>query len=182
VDLGKAVQRAIRIVQLDRAAISEVAGDEAATIEGVIIVAIAGLAAGIGGARQHVAGIVAVPIAAIIGSFIGAGVLYLVGLLVRPPNWDFMQLYRALAHASIVSWVDFVRIVPVVGGLVAMLAAIYHIVVTVVCVQTVGRCDLGKAIIIVVIPVVVCCGLAAVAFFTVGAAIMGMIGLASHGS
>jgi hypothetical protein len=175
-DLKAGIDRAIRIVKLDRATMAQVALDEKALVVGVVIAAIAGLASGIGSITQGVTYLFLMPPAFVIGSFIGVGLIYLAGLLFKPPRWDYMQLYRTLSHSYILSWVGVLSIIPFLGALIAFAAAVYQLVVSVVTVETLGKVDRGKAILIVLIPLVVCCGVIGIGMLLFGAAIMAALG------
>jgi hypothetical protein len=168
-DFKLGIDRAVRIIQMDRAAINEVAADANALPVGVAIVALAGVAGGIGGLLKSgpiggIVGLIAMPMAAVVFSFIWTGILYLVGMLFKPPSWDFQQLYRGLSHVQILGVAQAANIVPILGLLIVLAATIYQVVLTVITVQEVGKVDLVKAILIVLIPGAVCCGLAAAAF------------------
>lgn len=99
-------------------------------------------------------GFILYPIFAVIGLFIGAGILHLCTMLVgalSDSDSGFEGTFRAVAFAAVA---NLAYVVPVVGGLIA---AIWTIVLLVIGISTLHKTTQGKALIAVLIPVAVCC-------------------------
>jgi hypothetical protein len=106
---------------------------------------------GIGGA---VAVLVLGPILFLVGLFIGAGILHLclmmVGALDKTPT-GFEGTLKVLAYAQVTG---LAAVVPLLGGLVAM---VWSLVLQVLGFATVHRTTQGRALVAVLIPLFVCC-------------------------
>jgi hypothetical protein len=130
---------------------------------------------GISGLASHggIGGLITGPIAAIIGYFIGVGVLHLVATLVFGGKGDYMSLFRAESHASIIGWVG---IIPFVGAIVGL----WHLPVSVVILQNAYGMPRDKAIatVAVIVGFFLLLGLLSVMLFgaLLGGFLMGMRG------
>src|SRR5829696_4828746 len=112
-----------------------------------------GFGAALGGL---IATIVFVPIATAIGLFIGAGIYHLLVLLiVRPSHAGYEATFRAVAYASAVQAVAWLAYIPILGILVAIVIGIYNVVLTVIGIREVHATTTGRAVAVVVIPVVI---------------------------
>jgi hypothetical protein len=140
-DLAGSLRKAIEIVKLNGPASAEVARDEQSMQPGLVFVAVSGLAAGIAGLASHggISGLISGPISAIVGYFIGVGILHLVATLLFGGKGDYLSLFRAESHASIIGWVG---VVPFVGWI----AGFWHLPVTVVILENVYAMPRQKAI------------------------------------
>lgn len=117
------------------------------------------------------------PIIAVIGLFIGAGILHLCSMLVgvlSSSESGFEGTFRAVAFSSIA---NLAFVIPVLGGIVY---AIWFIFLATVGLSTMHRSTQGKALIAVLIPVAVCCVCAIIAMLGAGAMIAGM--MSGHGN
>ncbi|MBP7148329.1 MAG: YIP1 family protein [Acidobacteria bacterium] len=143
-------------------ALREVAADANALIPALVILAIAGVAAGIGSLNplMVVVFIVLVPL----WSFVWVGILHLLSMLFGGKG-GYMPFFQAYGHG--VGLVNWVGVVPFVGGLVAM---VWGIIVSVVIVEEVHALPRGKAIAVVLIPLAVLLLCCVVVALTVGAA------------
>lgn len=99
-------------------------------------------------------GFIIYPIFAVIGLFIGAGILHLCAMLVGALSGSdsgFEGTFRAVAFASVA---NLAYVVPLVGGLIAL---VWTIILLVIGISTLHRTTQGKALITVLIPIGVCC-------------------------
>jgi len=177
-DFKVGIERSVRILKMDRAAITEVAGDAKALPVGVAIATVAGLSAML---PAFPVGLVLGPVLLIVMSFVLAGLWYVVGTLFKPQRWDFQELYRATSHTLLAEWIGVLYYIPVLGQLLALAVGIYRAVLAVVIVETISGLDRTKSILIVVIPLAICCGLAVAAFFMGAAALVtGAMGAAAQ--
>ncbi len=172
-DLAGSLNKAIEIVKLNGSVAAEVGRDERSLQPGLVFIAGSGLAAGIARILQHggISGLIALPIAAIIGYFVGVGILHLVATIAFGGKGDFMSLLRAESHAAIIGWAG---IVPFIGALLGL----WHIPVTVVILENVYGMPRNKAIatVAVIAGFFLLLGLVMVMFFGVllGGMFMGM--------
>ena len=176
-DLAGSLNKAIEIVKLNGSVASEVGRDELSLNPGLIFIAGSGLAAGVGAIFQHggIGGLIAQPIMAIIGYFVGVGILHLVATIAFGAKGDFMSLLRAESHASIIGWAG---VIPFVGALLGL----WHIPVTIVILQSVYGMPRERAIatVAVIAGFFLLLGLVMVLFF--GALLGGLfLGMGAHG-
>jgi hypothetical protein len=161
-DLAGSLKKAIEIVKLNGAVAAEVGNDEQALQPGLIFVAVGGLAAGIGGLAMHggIGGLITAPIGALVGYAIGVGILHLVATIFFGGKGDYLSLFRAESHASILGWAG---IIPFIGWLIGL----WHLPVTVVILENVYGMTRQKAIatVAVIVGFFLLLGLAAVVFF-----------------
>ncbi len=120
---------------------------------------------GIGATNQgfggFLAGIILAPIVAVIGLFIGAGILHLlVMLIVGSRNSGFEATLRVVAYSAVTSLVSWI---PIIGGLLSL----YGIYLGIVGVREIHNTTTGKAALVVLIPAAV---VLLLVFFVVGAA------------
>ena len=99
---------------------------------------------------SFIVSLILTPIFAVIGLFIGAGILHLLVLLfVRPSNAGFEATFRVVSYASVVQLISWV---PILGQIVA---AVYGIVLSIFGIREVHATTTGRAALVVLIPVVV---------------------------
>ncbi|MBI4149943.1 YIP1 family protein [Candidatus Woesearchaeota archaeon] len=146
---GVYVKKAWQVVQLDSSAMKSLAKDQKAFLMGVAIVALAGVAAAIGSFNPF--GILIMPIIMVLLSFVAVGILHLLALLFGGKA-TYGELYNIMAHSAILNWV---LVVPFLGMPLALLAGLWRMVVAVVALETVHQLSRGKAIAVVLIPVLV---------------------------
>jgi len=171
-DLALSLNKAIEIVKLNGSVAGEVGRDEQSLQPGLVFVAISGLAAGVSALFQHggVGGLIAAPIAAIVGTFVGVGILHLVATVAFGGKGDFMSLLRAESHAAIIGWA---ALIPFIGSILGL----WHIPVTVVILENVYGMTRQKAIatVAVIAGFFLLFGLVLVLFF--GALLGGLLGM-----
>ena len=173
-DIKDSVMQAIDIVKLDENTIDKVSKDKEALKIGIIIIAIGSfltalanyigtkttestinlLGIEIAAAERSISSLIAAPIGSIIGIFIGVGVLFIIAKLFRGKA-TFMELFTPIAFASIISWLGILNIIPFVGGIINFIAGIWSIVVTIIIVRKIYSFGTGKAVIVVLIPLVI---------------------------
>lgn len=115
-----------------------------------------------------------VPLVALIASFIGAAIFHLALMVAggsRDSDSGFEGTFRAYGYSSVA---QLAVIVPFLGGLIAL---VWSIVLLVVGMSSMHRISTGKAVVVVLIPLFVCCACISIAL-ALGAA--SMFGLARH--
>ena len=99
-------------------------------------------------------GIVLLPILAAIGLFVGAGIYHLlVLLLVQPNNAGFEATYRVVAYSFVIQLASWLSAVPFLGILVALVVGVYGIILGVLGIREMHATTMGKAALVVLIPV-----------------------------
>ena len=144
------IERAIGAAKLDPATYEEVEHDPDAIGQAVAIVVVASIAAGIGNAGHGQSGILAGAAASLIGWVVWAAVTWLVGTRLLPgpaTEADFGQLLRTIGFSATPGALAVLGFLPVVGGLVALAAAIWQLAAMVVAVrQALDYESTGRAI------------------------------------
>ena len=163
------IKKGIEIIKLNKEVSKEVAKDENATMMGILIVALAGVAAAVGGLNPLII-LFAVP-AVLFGSFIGVGIYHILAKLFGGTA-DFMEFYRATSHTYVAQWISAI---PMLGFFLSPLIMLWMIVVNVVILESVHELSRGKAIMVVLIPIIILVILAAILAVTMGAMIMAII-------
>ncbi len=120
-----------------------------------------------------VAQIVLAPIFVVCGLFIAAAIMHFCIMIVgglSNSNAGFEGTVRVVGY----SWVaQLAQIVPLVGGLIAM---VWAFVLYVIGIERIHRTTQGKAIFALLIPIVLCCGCVLIAVVLGGAALMNAFG------
>ncbi len=173
-NFGASIRRAWKIVTLDAAAVQEVAADPNATLPALIILAIGGALGGVGALN---------PIAIVVGAvlvpliyFVWVGILFLLAKLFGGAG-SYMPYYNSMGHGcGLVSWIG---IIPILGALISL---VWGVVVGVVVTREVHRFSTGKAVAVVLIPVLLLLTCVVILAVLVGAAIFAAISKGMHAS
>ena len=175
-NFGYYVRKALDVVKLDTSAMKSLAKDQKAFGIGTGILALAGVAAGIGSLNPFA--VILAPIAIIIMSLIGIGVVHLIALLFGGKG-TYTELYNVVSHSAILNWT---MIIPIIGVFLGFLANLWRLVVLVFALQSVHHLSQGKAIVVVLIPVLIGFLLMFVLFSIAAAMFGGFLGGAFIGS
>lgn len=149
------LKQGFEILKLDRKAISSAANDEEATKWSILTVVLtqvvvallvtfvfAAATLGLGLVAGPVL-IITMPIMALVGLFVGIGIVYLVAKLFGGQG-TYMGLLRPTGLAS---YVTVISAIPIIG----MLASIWAVVVSVVTISETQKLSIGKSIGVVVV-------------------------------
>jgi hypothetical protein len=165
-DFKLALARAWAIVTLNKEAAREVAADENALVPALVITAIGGFLGSL--ITMNPAAWIATLVLALVGLAVGTAILHLLALLFGGQG-SWTGLFKALGHGSgLVSWAG---IVPIIGGLIGL----WSIPVAVISVEELYGLGRGKAIAVVLIPVVFLMTLACVGVAVLGGSIVAML-------
>ncbi|CAN5730677.1 hypothetical protein BH18ACT11_BH18ACT11_14530 [soil metagenome] len=112
---------------------------------------------GIGGSLAGlISTIIFTPIGTAIGLFIGAAIYHLLVLLiVRPSHQGFEATFRVVAYASVLQLFSWLAVIPILGILIVIAVAIYNVVLSVLGIREMHATTTGRAVAVVLIPVVV---------------------------
>ena len=115
------------------------------------------------GLGEFIGSVVFAPVGSAIGVFVVAGIAHLlVRLVVGATNAGFGATFRVAAYTSVTSLVSWI---PFVGGLLAL----YGIYISVVGIREMHSTTMGKALVVVVLPVIVIVVLALLGLLVAGA-------------
>jgi hypothetical protein len=146
--------RVLGAALLNTSVYGDVAQDRAAAGQALLIVAVATIAAGIGGLHAGVTGLIVGLVASLIGWVVYAVLVYWIGTSVygarRTPG-SLAGVVRALGFASSPRVLLFLGFIPVLGIIVGVVVLIWTLVTTVVAVQETLRLDTGSAVVTAVL-------------------------------
>jgi hypothetical protein len=109
-----------------------------------------------GGAVGFIVGLIFGPIVTAIVLLIFAGIFHLlVMLLVKPTNAGFEATFRVVCYSYTPSIVTFLSPIPILGQLIAAVAGIYTIILSILGIREVHSTTTGRAALVVLIPVAV---------------------------
>ena len=140
-----------RAAMLDASVYESVEADQSATGQAAAVVAIVAVAQAIGSAGEGAPGIIGGLVAALLGWFLWSGVTYLIGdkLLGGTATWG--ELLRTIGFAQSPGVFGILAIVPVVGGLVRLVVAIWILIAGIIAIRQALDFSTGKAVLTAVI-------------------------------
>ena len=149
--MASLTQRMIRAAKLDVSLYEEVEADPKAMGQAMTVVALASVAAGLGTISQTgLIGLIWGTIGAFAGWYIWAFITYIIGTKLLPEpqtHADHGQLLRTLGFAAAPGVIRIGGIVPLLGGLVQLTAAIWMLITMVVAVrQALDYTGTGRAL------------------------------------
>jgi len=112
------------------------------------------------------------PIIAVCGAFIWAAILHLCFMLAGGGRSDsgFEGSFRVVGYAQVT---QLAQIVPIVGGLIAL---VWGVILYVVGISSMHRITTGKAVVVVLIPLFLCCACISIAIALGAASLIGLAG------
>jgi hypothetical protein len=131
---------------LDVSVYEEVEADVTATAQAAIVVGIVALCAAIGDARQGAQGLIAGPISAYLGWLAWSGITYLIGTKVFKGTATWGELLRTIGFAQTPGLLYIFGFIPLLGGLVKLVVAIWLLIATVIAIRQALDFDTGKAV------------------------------------
>lgn len=170
------VERIVGAAKLDVNTYEEVEADAGAMGQASTVVVLSSLAAGIGALRDAgLVGLVIASVGALIGWVLWALVAYVVGTKILPgprTQADLGQVLRTTGFSSAPGLIRVLGVIPVVGGVVSFVAALWMLVAMVVAVrQALDYDGTGRAIAVCVIGFLVYIAAFVVVGILVGAAV-----------
>ena len=161
--------RLLRVLKLEPGTFEEIASDERATLQAVLVIALASAVSTL--LLLGPAILVVVPFVLIVAA-INAGIVFLVMLLFAAKSPGYLPVFRALGFAFAPAALGIVPFLGTFAGFV------YSAVLGVVAIRELGRISTGEAVIVYVLSVVV--PMFVFAFLVValvGASLLGLLGL-----
>ena len=148
-------ERAVGAAQLNTAIYEEVENDRGATGQAAGVVVLASVAAAIGAIHGGVGGVVANILGGLVGWVVWSYLTWWIGTKWLPEpqtNADPGQLLRTLGFAAAPGVLNVLGIVPILGGLVRLVVAIWMLVAGVIAVrQALDYRSTGRAVGVVVV-------------------------------
>ena len=146
------VDRVVGAARLDARTYEEVEADPTAMGQAMAVVAAAALAAGVGSISSGATGAVAAVVGGIVGWFLWAVVTWLVGTKLLPEpgtTADLGQMLRTIGFSAAPGLLNVLGIIPLVGLVVWLLAAVWQLVAMVVAVrQALDYTSTGRAVLV----------------------------------
>jgi hypothetical protein len=146
------VERVVGAARLDARTYEEVEADTTAMGQAMAVVAAAALAAGVGSISSGATGAVAAVVGGIVGWFLWAVVTWLVGTKLLPEpgtSADLGQMLRTIGFSAAPGLLNVLGIIPLVGLVVWLLAAVWQLVAMVVAVrQALDYTSTGRAVLV----------------------------------
>jgi hypothetical protein len=149
------VGRVVGAARLDSRIYEEVEADPTAIGQAMAVVGAAALASGVGSLESGATTAVAAVVGGFVGWFVWALLTWLIGTRLLPEpgtSADLGQLLRTIGFSAAPGLLNVLGLVPVVGLLVALVAAIWQLVAMVVAVrQALDYRSTGRAVLVCVI-------------------------------
>ena len=137
--MASLTERMVGAAKLDVATYEEVEADTTATPQAMLVVVLANLAAGVGAMRElGIGGLLVTTLVSLIGWYAWAFVTYFVGTRFLPgprTQADIGQLLRPIGFSASPGLIRVLGIVPWLGGVVALVAAVWMLVAMVIAVR-----------------------------------------------
>lgn len=171
------LERIIGVLKLDVNTYEEIEADQTATTQAAIVVVAVAILSGIGNGfagNSFIGGFISTAVWALIGWVIWSAVTYFVGTSFFGGKADLGQMLRVIGYAQAPQALNFLGFIPVLGGIISFVAAIWSLVTAFIAVRQGLDLDNTKAAITVVIGwIIVFVGGLIIGSLFAGAAIMG---------
>ncbi|MBI4773514.1 MAG: YIP1 family protein [Deltaproteobacteria bacterium] len=143
------LMQGIEVAKLNRAVMRDLAGDRDALKPAILVVAIGGLLSALGPIDP--VGIFLYPILTLVMFFLNVVLLHAMASFMFKGYGRFNQLVQVLGAAYVLTWV---AVLPFLGGILALIASLWLLVIDVITVEEVYGLDRRKALMSVVIPII----------------------------
>jgi hypothetical protein len=157
------VERMLGAAKLDVQTFEEVEADRTATPQAMAVVLISSIAAGIGGIRMGITGLIGMLLASLISWMLWAALVWLIGTKLLPEpetRSDVGELLRTTGFSSSPGVFRILGVLPVIGGVLQFLIGIWMLAAMVIAVRqaldykstarAIGVCLIGWVIAMVV--------------------------------
>ena len=174
--MASLTERMIGAAKLDAATYEEVENDPTAMGQAMTVVVLAAVSAGIGTIRYAgMTGLVSGTLGALVGWFLWAGVVFLVGTKLLPEpqtKADFGELLRTIGFSASPGVLSIMGVIPIFGGLVRILLMFWQLAAMVVAVRAaLDYQTTGKAVVV--------CLIGWLAYVVVGFFLVSLVGIGS---
>ena len=149
-ELERHLIEAIGVLRRDAASILAVAGDTGALLPGLTFIALGAFLSNLpSGFFLAVVSLMVAPIL----SFLMVGIMFVLTRWFNNGRGDYMSLWGPIAYSYLLGAVGILRYVPFLDVVVGLAISVYLLVVQVVIVETTQQIGRGKAIVVVLAPV-----------------------------
>jgi hypothetical protein len=173
--MASLAERMIGAAKLDAATYEEIEADPSSMGQAMTVVALSAVAAGIGGLSLGLRGLVVGVLYGLIGWFVWAAIVFVLGTKVfaePETKTDLPEMLRTIGFAASPAVLNVFSIIPVLGLIVRLVVLVWELAAMVVAVrQALDYKDTGKAVIVCVVGWIVYIVLAWILGMTVGLAI-----------
>jgi hypothetical protein len=145
------VDRMIGAARLDVDTYEEVEADQSATGQAALVVTIVAIASAIGGLADGGSGIITGVLTAALGWVLWAGITYVIGDKLFGGTATWGELLRTLGFAQAPGVLLILGIIPLLGGLVHAVVAIWMLVAGIIAIRQALDFSTGKAILTAII-------------------------------
>ena len=145
------VSRMIAAATLDASAYEEVEADTSATGQAALIVVLAAVASAIGSLGDDGNNAIGALIGALLGWAVWAGITYLIGKTVFNGTATWGELLRTLGFAQTPALLNVLGIIPVLGGLVKFVVAIWVLIAGIIAIRQALDISTGKAVVVAIL-------------------------------
>jgi hypothetical protein len=144
-------ERMMGAARLQVWAYEEVEADETATGQAAGVVAIVAVAQAIGSMGSGSGGVIGGLLSAFIGWAVWSGITYVIGTRIFRGTATWGELLRTIGFAQAPGVLNFLGIIPVFGGLVRAVVAIWILIAGIVAIRQALDFDTGRAVLTAVI-------------------------------
>lgn len=148
-------ERIVGAARLNVATYEEIEADTTATGQAMVVVVLSSIAAGIGVWQGFVGGFFAGIVAALIGWFAWAFLVFLIGTKLLPEpqtRSNIPELLRTTGFSAAPGMLRFLGVIPIIGGLILLILSIWMLVAMIVAVrQALDYTNTWRAIAVAVI-------------------------------
>ena len=148
-DFVNSIKQAIEIVKLNGKAAKNVSKDKNATLIGILIIAIGSVLSNV--LMLEIVDIISTLIIGVIGYFIIVGIMHMIARFLFGGQAKYLEYFRAQSHASILSWLGILVVIPTAGYIINFFISIWSLIVSVVILESVHKLTRGKAIVVVLL-------------------------------
>jgi hypothetical protein len=142
------VERVLGALRLDAATFDEIEHDPSALGQAAGVVALGALAAAIGSLGQGGAGAFGAIVGAFLGWALSTAFIWVVGVYFMEHTSDYKELLRTLGFASAPNLLYVLRGLPVLGGLIGLVAWVWSVAAFVVAVRQALDVTTGRAVVV----------------------------------
>lgn len=162
-DFVNSIKQAIEIVKLNGKAAKNVSKDKNATLIGILIIAIGSVLSNV--LMFGIVYIISTLIIGVIGYFIIVGIMHMIARFLFGGQAKYLEYFRAQSHASILSWLGILVVIPTAGYIINFFISIWSLIVSVVILESVHKLTRGKAIVVVLLITTLFIFIASVSYF-----------------
>jgi Yip1 domain len=153
--MSRFIDRVVGAAHLDVRTYEDVEADTSATPQAMAVVVLVAVASGVGAMGTSLSGVGAAVVGALVGWVVWAGLIWIIGTMLLPERQteaDAGQLLRTIGFAASPGLLLVLRLLPLVGLVVAIVVWIWQLMTTVVAVrQALDYKSTGRAIVVCLI-------------------------------